>query len=254
MTLRLLSSATILLLALCSSRGQQSVLNNDLFAQGVSRIKIYRGVASLANAVAAWEAAHPGAPFLAGVGDSILMGYTNYNSYVYNSGPPTGDTNGDFSTRVYVDSGNLVTGTNFGASGALVSFIYLESVGNALPLHPKYLLFEGGINDLSGGSTWADVVQHYDATRTACVATGASMIVSEVWPSGLATATAISNYNASLRNWITTNTGVTLLPSHDWMASATNLEVIEPTSTWDGTHPTLAGTERWARLILGLLQ
>lgn len=33
-----------MLLALCSSQGQQSVLNNDLLAQGLSRIKIYRGV------------------------------------------------------------------------------------------------------------------------------------------------------------------------------------------------------------------
>ncbi len=203
----------------------------------------------LSAAIAEWAIVHPGAPFVAMVGDSIMEGYPNFASRADYG--PSGNTECDIATRLYETSGNLITGTNDGKSGASVAWILGKARNISLSPPPKYLIFEGGIN---GGVTagFASQQTYFDQLKTSCSSHGSILIVEEVWPSPLATNAQIVAWNISLASWASNN-GATLIPMHDWMADPADNTKILAAWTTDHTHPTQAGVARHTDAIYNTL-
>ena len=205
-----------------------------------------RASASLPSDVAAW----PSSIFVAGAGDSIMEGYTNYLTTL--DGGPTGTPLGDVMQRLYYNSGNYIRGTNFGKSGAAMAFTQNVVDNFAIPTHPKYLVVHVGINDINGGTTWTNTF--FDHMLAKCKSSNCVMMVDEVWPWKTSLTNQIAAWNTSLANWVATNTtypgGLHLLRSHDLMANPTNNALIWTPYTWDTQHPTLAGTDEFAQIIL----
>jgi lysophospholipase L1-like esterase len=209
---------------------------------------------TLASAVAAHAVAHPGAPFASYVGDSVMAGWNLFTTQA--EGGPSGSATSNIAAVVYTLSGNVVTGSNWAAAGAGMNYIFSVSNNNAIPQHPKYLIVEGGINNLSGGATWATMQTWFDQIKASCVAGGVLMVVEEVAPSGLASAASINAWNVSLTSWATTNS-IPLIKFHDWMADPANLNNLKTSfdlTGTDTTHLNAAGVARNAAAIYGRLQ
>ncbi len=211
----------------------------------------------LVAAVNAWAVAHPGAPFIAVVGNSVMEGYPNYLSR-RESGCPCGNIEADVTQRVYEDSSNIVVGTNDGKSGAKMSYIYLTAHNTSLTPPPKYLIVEGGINDMSGPahSTFADEQTYFDSMKTDCASHGSIMVVEEVMPSGLTTNANIVAWNSALATWASSNS-VTLIATHDWMgdpaASPAYSTLLAAYDNGDHTHLSIAGVGRHADKVYATL-
>ncbi len=121
---------------------------------------------------------------------------------------------------------------------------------------PKYLIVEGGINDMSGaGATFADRQTYFDGIKTLCDNHGSTMLVEEVWPSLLDTNAHIVAWNSALATWAASNS-VTVIPMHDWMgdpAASPAYSTMLSTYTVDGTHPSQAGVQRHADKLYSTL-
>ncbi len=205
----------------------------------------------LSNAVANWANAHLGAPFVAMDGDSIMQGYPNFTSRAIRGGP-FGDFQCDIATRLYQASGNLVTGTNDGAQGARMNNIDWKSHSVSLLPPPKYLIIEGGINDMRMGGTFSDNQALFTHIKSDCAFHGSIMVVEEVWPSVMVNSSLISDWNSALSVWASAN-GVTLIQTHNWMADPTDNTRMLPAYTVDGTHPSEAGVARHAEALYDIL-
>lgn len=207
----------------------------------------------LASAVAAWALAHPGAPFIACAGDSIVEGYTNWLT-ILDAGP-SGNTNGDIMQVIGGQSSGLVVGTNFGKSGAAMAYTQGAVDNLAAPLSPRYVLVHVGVNDINGGTVWTNVFFNHMLAK--CKLSNAVMILDQVWPWKSSLSAQISTWNAASLNWVTTNTtytnGLYLLATHDPMANPTNNVVLYPPYTWDTQHPTILGTSNYTSILLALL-
>ncbi len=207
----------------------------------------------LISAVAEWSIVHPGAPFVAMIGDSIMEGYSvsppGFLSRM--DGGPSGNFECDIATRLYETSGNIITGTNDGKSGASIAWIYGAARNRAILPPPKYLIMEGGINagvaaGFASQQTW------FDQAKSLCASHGSTLIVEEVWPSPLATNAQILAWNSALGIWASSNV-VTLIPMHDWMADPTDRTKILAIWTTDHTHPTQAGVLRHSEALYNTL-
>ncbi len=210
----------------------------------------------LALAVQAWSDLHPNAPFVAMVGDSIMEGYPNFVSRS-DGGPcgggPCGNASYDIATVLYGTSGNLVTGTNDGVCNTKMAFISNKANTKSVIPPPKYLIVEGGINNLHAGDTFASQQTYFDAIKAGCNSHGATMLVEEIWPAMIATNSAILSWNSSLDAWADSNS-VTVIAMHDWMADPSDHTRMLADYTWDGTHPTQAGVRRHADKLFSTLQ
>ncbi len=173
-------------------------------------------------------------------------------------GGPSGNAQADVATQVYEDSSNIVVGVNYGKSGAKMSYIYLQSNGTVLPLHPKYLIVEGGINDMSGPlhSVFADEQTWFDQIKTKCGTFGATMVVEEVFPSTLTSNANIVAWNSALATWASSNS-VTLIATHDWMgdpaASPAYSTLLSTYDNGDHTHLSVVGVGRHADKVYATL-
>ncbi len=205
----------------------------------------------LTAAVAEWALIHPGAPFAAMDGDSIMQGYPNFTSRAIRGGP-FGNFQCDIATRLYQASGNIVTGTNDGAQGARMSNIDWKSHSVSLLPPPKYLIVEGGINDMHFGGTFADNQSLFAHIKSDCASHGSIMAVEEVWPSIMVASALISDWNSALVTWASSN-GITLIQTHDWMADPADHTRMLPAYTVDGTHPSEMGVGRHADAIYNTL-
>ncbi len=210
----------------------------------------------LPAAVESWAAIHPNTPFVAMVGDSIMEGYPNFVSRS-DAGPcgngPCGNVTYDIATVLYVSSGALISGTNDGVTATRMIFISNKANTRAVLPPPKYLIVEGGINNLHAGYIFSSQQIYFDSIKSGCDSHGSTMLVEEIWPSTLATNSAILAWNSSLATWASSNS-VTLIQMHDWMADPVDHTKILPDYTWDGTHPTQAGVRRHADKIYAVLQ
>ncbi len=209
--------------------------------------------ASLSSSHQAWtnSTGNAAAKFIAFWGDSTMAGYSHYDPG-YPTFVPSGDINANVARVVELQSTNQIVCTNYGVSGAQAPFC--ESLApTVLISKPKYAVLRVGINDLASASVWSDIKPNYDAIRLKCIASNAVLVVSETWPSGLATASAITNFLNSMRAWCVAS-NVHLIQEHDWMGSTTNMAVIKPDWTDDGTHPTTNGVARSAEIILGKIR
>ncbi len=212
----------------------------------------------LVGAVAEWGVVHPGAPFAAMVGDSIMEGWSGFISRA-DSGAcgagPCGNTLCDIATVLYATSGNLATGTNDGKNGANMAYIYGKAHNISILPPPKYLIVEGGLNDMRAtGATFADRQAYFDQLKTLCDAHGSTLLLEEVWPSitNNAPATSIAAWNIALNTWANVN-GATVIHTHDWMADPTDNTKILGAWTIDHTHPSQAGVARHADAIYNIL-
>ncbi len=212
----------------------------------------------LVDAVAAWAVAHPGAPFVAMIGDSVMEGAPNFYSRA-DSGPcgsNCGDLLCDIARVLYTTSGNVVTGTNDGLRGDQMPGIYTRANAVSVTPPPKYLIVEGGVNDMNHGHTFADQQTYFDQIKTTCTSHGAIMLVEEVWPSAIVGNSTTLAWNAALATWASSNS-VTLILIHDWMgdpAASPPYSHLVAAYTTDGTHPTEAGVQRHADKLYAVLQ
>ncbi len=206
----------------------------------------------LSGAVSEWAIVHPGAPFVGYVGDSIMEGRPNFvgrRSY----GGPSGNAECNIANRVYETSGNIVTGMNDGRSGEQVAVIVTIAANYALPPPPKYLIMEGGINDMRWrGTTFASRQSSYDSLKAAADSRGSILIVEEVWPSVITDNIYILAWNSALLSWASAN-GITVIYTHDWMADPSDHTKLLAAYTVDGTHPTEMGVGRHADAIYNTL-
>lgn len=210
----------------------------------------------ISRAVQDWETAHPGEPFIAYVGDSIVQGYPNYQL----SGPPSwtvdpshDDEGANIVSVVEALHPAAIPGLNRGWAGAQVGPSYLVLNGVNSSFNPKYILWQIGINSIQGGANdWDDVSTYYDQALTSCTSAGSILIVAEVWPASLATGTVINAYNDSMNAWAVAN-GVEIIHTHDWMANPSNNDQLNPPWGVDGTHPSNDGVSRFAEIILDKL-
>lgn len=184
-------------------------------------------------------------PYVAFVGDSIVAGYTNFTTQI--EGGPSGLIDGDVADWFRRQTG--ARGTNFGFSGAAMPFIQNVVTGSAIPIKPKKILVQGGINNLQSGDTWSTVLANWNAIQAACVQSNIQLVASEVWPSTLASWAAISNYNLSLRNWCLAS-NVPCIRAYAWMADPVLQTNIYSSYTWDNVHPTTNGTRRWSEIVV----
>ncbi len=183
-----------------------------------------------------------------------MEGYPGFLSRA-ESGGPSGNTLCDIANVLYITSSNVVTGTNDGKSGAVVSYISTKAQNISLTPPPKYLVMEGGINDMSGsGKVFSDEQTYFDAVKTACASHGSTMLVEEVTPAVLTTNANIVAWNTALHTWALSNS-ITVIAMHDWMADpGDNTKLYYPNYTADHTHFNQAGVQRHADLIYTTLQ
>lgn len=193
------------------------------------------------------------------------MGHPYYRqNYTLNPTPPPtytievyggyDDERSNIASVVYSATGNLVTGRNIGISGAIVASCVGNAIAYAPYYMPKYVIFQAGVNDLSGSSTtFGDLESHYDDLLADCVANGRTLIVGEVWPAAIATAAAINAYNAALNSWANEN-GVYVMHTHDWLADPDNNDIMDEPYQTDWTHPSNAGVSRYAEIIIATLE
>ncbi len=212
----------------------------------------------LVVAVNAWAVSHPGAPFVAMGGDSVMEGAPNFYSRA-DSGPcgsNCGDLLCDIARVIYTTSGNVVTGTNDGLRGTQMPAIYTKTNAVSVTPPPKYMIVEGGVNDMNHGFTFADQQTYFDQIKTTCTSHGAIMLVEEVWPNQLVSNASTVAWNSALATWASSNS-VTLILMHDWMgdpAASPPYSHLVAAYTTDGTHPTEAGVQRHADKLYAVLQ
>ncbi len=188
-----------------------------------------------------------------------MEGYPGFLS-ILDSGP-SGNTLCDISNVLYITSNNLVTGFNWGKSGAVMAYISGVATNNALhspsPI-PKYLIVEGGVNNIHSSQTFATEQTYFDSIKSLCATKGATMLVEEVWPanSTYATDANIVAWNTALNTWASSNS-ITVIAMHNWMgdaAASPPYSAMVSTYTVDGTHPSQTGVQRHADKLYSTLQ
>ena len=113
------------------------------------------------NTVGKWNA-----PLVAFVGDSITAGFGIYDTDDPTFAAPSGDRNGDIARVTEILSGNTIMATNLGTPGAGVGTIAAVATNLALLNRPKYMIVQGGVNDVALPGTFADV-KVYPSRHTA---------------------------------------------------------------------------------------
>jgi lysophospholipase L1-like esterase len=173
---------------------------------------------------------------------------------------PCGSNCGDFLCDIarvlYTTTGNLVTGTNDAVRNTQMPAISTSASTRLGSNPPKYLIVEGGVNDINHGHTFADQQTYFDAIKTACDSVSTIMLVEEVWPSAISGNTQTLAWNSALSTWAASNS-VTVILMHDWMgdpASSPPYSHLVAAYTVDGTHPSEAGVQRHADMLYTVLQ
>jgi hypothetical protein len=200
---------------------------------------------------AALSSAQSAPPALAGVGDSICEGWTNWMT-LYNCPPfGCGNPDGDIMHRVYIDSGFSITGTNFGINGGTTGFAY-GAFHNDVPSGIRYLWVHAMSND--SYPPFDNTATNLNRILDLCIARNIKMLVDDNLPEG---GSNVLLKNAALRNWVGTNVLAPgrcfYFPTHDAMGDpSTGFTTLLPAyaDPFVPPHLSLAGDEEMAQLLL----
>jgi hypothetical protein len=157
-------------------------------------------------------------PFIIGTGDSIMEGHNSFDAHhSWRDGGPSGNVDAEIlhQMRALVPTLDYM---NYGLGGATWSTTL--SVASAIAAKkPRAVLVQCGVNDISGGRTWADVESDMD-DFLAAMASETHLFVDEIlpWTAGTdAQAATVRTFNANYATWCADN-GATLITAHDLMA------------------------------------
>lgn len=213
--------------------------------------------ADLTNDVQSWT----NGPFVAFVGDSITAGYPWYRPA--SDGGPSGNTNANLSAQLLILTGGLVQSTNFGVQGKRWvpsgSYGLAYNVTNALKTRPRYLFVRCGVNDITAGNTWDQVLEQVNLVRLICGNSNALMVVQDVLPrtSGDASfALTIRTWNSNFTAWASTS-GVRRVADHDIFGTnrpATGFpDDLATAFDYDGLHLKTNAYPFWGSVVLSNL-
>ncbi len=201
------------------------------------------------NSVGKWNA-----PLVAYVGDSITAGFGIYDTDDPTFAAPSGEQNGNIARVTEILSGNTIICTNLGTPGAGVGTISAVATNTALLNRPKYMIVQGGVNDVALPGTFADVKVYWDNIRVGTLRSNVQLIVQTIFPCNPAYATAagVSNYNytAGLVAWCIAS-NVPCIEASWYMREPSNRDAIISALQSDLTHLNTNGIARWAKLCFG---
>lgn len=208
-------------------------------------------------------------PYLAVTGDSILGGN---NQGADRWWPPQNPT-----TSVPTNPGGVITAEPAHRIALLAPGLEYQNTAKgsqkwawvatanggydlALDTDPHTVVIMAGVNDVSGGETWATVEAGLDAVKVSYDAsTSERLFICGImpWTAGSdAQAATIRTWNASLEAWCATN-GVGFIPTTDAMGqvrvSTGELDDLKTAYDLDGVHLTSAGVQALAEVIFAAL-
>ena len=208
----------------------------------------------LTNDVQSWT----NGPYVAFVGDSITAGYPSYHPA--SDGGPSGNTNANVAAQLLTLTGGLVTGTNFGVQGKRWvpsgSYGLAYNVTNAVRTRPKYVFARCGVNDITAGNSWADVLVQMNLVRSICVSSNALLVIQDILPRTSGDdvfALTIRTWNSNFTAWASTS-GVRRIADHDLFgtnrASTGLRDDLDDSFDYDGLHLTTNAYPFWSRVVL----
>jgi lysophospholipase L1-like esterase len=202
------------------------------------------------------------APFFAAIGDSIVSGLRSHASFVDTFQDIT-----DIPGQMPYSVGRALNYTyqNMGIGGQTIGNVESRFNNDVVLAHPRFVILEGGVNDLIGGNTTNTILTSYTNILAACVAASIQPVVCGILPfrGYLAGGTDqksrdADTINNTLSNIVSASNGIFVNPRQLGIfypsGDAGNLWTLNPQyDGGDGIHPSPVGYAFWANLILQAL-
>lgn len=192
-------------------------------------------------------------PFLIGSGDSIMEGHNSADPWhsFYHAGPA-----GNPAAELLNQMRALVSTLDYQnyAKGSQTWAFVASVIADIVAQQPRAIIVQCGVNDISGGRTWADV--EADLNTIAAALNGQTLFINEILPWSAATdvqAATVRTFNANYATWCAAN-GAVLVPAHDLLGqirpSTGELDNMLTAYNYDNVHLTVpAGVDALAAIM-----